>query len=232
MRTAVPRTLRGRRARERARVDDRQPLDPESEPNEPPTAPLEPVDGDRLVRAGLVFYGLMAIAAVVWRTGFYQERIWLAEPLPAHPLGALAATAAGVAVGLAVVALSYVLTERTGWGNELARALAEPLAGLTVPSALLLAVASGLAEEMFFRGALQPRIGWAASSLLFGLIHFVPRRELLPWTGFAVAVGFLLGWLFDATGHLAAPVAAHMVVNGVNLPLLVRRYGGGASSPR
>jgi membrane protease YdiL (CAAX protease family) len=55
-------------------------------------------------------------------------------------------------------------------------------------------------------------------------VHFVPRREFLPWTGFSVAAGFLLGWLFESTGNLVAPIAAHALVNGVNLSLLVRRY--------
>ena len=63
------------------------------------------------------------------------------------------------------------------------------------------------------------------ASLAFGLIHFVPRREMLPWTAFAVVAGFVFGWLFDFSGQLAAPVAAHTVVNGINLPLLIRRYG-------
>jgi membrane protease YdiL (CAAX protease family) len=66
-----------------------------------------------------------------------------------------------------------------------------------------------------------------AASLIFGLVHFIPRRELLPWTGFSVAAGFLLGALFEATGNLAAPVVAHALVNGVNLTLLVRRYSTG-----
>ena len=103
--------------------------------------------------------------------------------------------------------------------------MAEPLRGLGVPDALLLAAASGLAEEMFFRGALQPRVGLVVASALFGVLHFAPRRELLPWTVFAVVMGFVLGWLFAWSGSLLAPVIAHTVINAVNLPLLVRRYG-------
>ena len=63
------------------------------------------------------------------------------------------------------------------------------------------------------------------ASLVFGLAHFVPRREFLPWTGFAVAAGFLLGALFDATGNLVAPIVAHTTVNAVNLRFLSRAYG-------
>ena len=100
------------------------------------------------------------------------------------------------------------------------------MVGISVPNSLLLALASGMAEEMFFRGALQPQVGWLAASLLFGLLHFIPRRDLLPWAGFAVLVGGLFGALFLWTGNLVAPVVAHVLVNAVNLPMLIRKYGG------
>ena len=61
---------------------------------------------------------------------------------------------------------------------------------------------------------------------MFGLAHFAPRRTLWPWTGFALLAGGLLGALFEATGNLAAPVAAHAVINAVNLRLLTRIRGG------
>ena len=103
--------------------------------------------------------------------------------------------------------------------------MARALGPLSVSNAVLLALVSGFAEEVFFRGALQPRVGWLLASLLFGCVHFVPRREFLPWTGFAIGAGLLFGALFVWTGNLLAPVTAHVVVNGVNLPRLVRRYG-------
>ena len=88
-----------------------------------------------------------------------------------------------------------------------------------------LGLASGVAEEAFFRGALQPALGWLLASLIFGLVHFAPRRELLPWTGFALGAGMLLGGLFEWTGNLVAPIVAHVVINAVNLRRLVVRYG-------
>ena len=83
---------------------------------------------------------------------------------------------------------------------------------------------SAVAEEAFFRGALQPQLGLPATSLLFALAHFAPRRDLLPWTAFALAAGFALGALFEATGNLVAPTLAHAVVNAINLWLLSRDY--------
>jgi len=198
---------------------------PESEPS-PPEPPQVVAD---FVRFGLYFYGAMAIAAVVWRIGFYAEPIvYASREAAAEGIDWLPDLGVGAAVGLAIVGISAVLSSKTNWGEALARSLAEQLGQISVPNALLLAFASGLAEEMFFRGALQPRVGWVLASLLFGAIHFAPRRELLPWTGFAIVTGFVLGALFEMTGNLVAPITAHVVVNGINLPMLVRDYGSPA----
>jgi hypothetical protein len=115
------------------------------------------------------------------------------------------------------------LTERTRAGDRLAQSLRAVLGPLSLGECWLLALVSGVAEEAFFRGALQPQVGLLAASLLFGAAHFVPRRELLLWTVFSIAAGLLLGWLFDATGNLVAPVVAHAGINGVNLRHLTRQ---------
>ncbi len=78
-----------------------------------------------------------------------------------------------------------------------------------------------------------PCLLFLAASLLFGLAHFVPRRELLPWTAFTLAAGFGLGALYEVTGNLVAPVVAHFGVNAVNLRLLTRRnFGTPPAAPR
>jgi len=207
--------------------DPFQQRDPEEQPApEEPEGPPPQV----FVRFGLLFYGVMAAAAVVWRIGFYGEPLLYADAGaaaagvdPARDVGL------GLAVGAAVVVLSHVATRGTDWGERLARSLASGIGRLDTSNAVLLAFASGLAEEMFFRGALQPRVGLVAASLLFGLLHFAPRRELAPWTVFAVIVGGVFGWLFEWTGNLVAPVVAHTTINAINLPMLARRYGEGGS---
>jgi membrane protease YdiL (CAAX protease family) len=40
------------------------------------------------------------------------------------------------------------------------------------------------------------------------------------WAGWATLVGLLLGSIFALTGSLAGPVAAHALVNGLNLSYL------------
>jgi hypothetical protein len=175
---------------------------------------------------GLLFYGAMAIVAVLWRVGLYREPIFFSsQAFASGELLWLRDLGIGLGVGAAIVVLSNLVTRFTQWGENLARAMAEALGPLSTPDAILLACASGLAEEMFFRGALQPRVGLVLASLLFGIVHFVPRRDFLPWTGFALCAGFVFGALYDATGNLLAPVVAHAVVNGINLPMLVSQHG-------
>ena len=114
--------------------------------------------------------------------------------------------------------LSRQLTQRTRVGERLAQACAAVLGPLSLGECWLLALVSGVAEEAFFRGALQPQVGLLAASLLFGAAHFVPRRELLRVDARSRSRrALLLGWLFDATGNLLAPVVAHAGINGVNL---------------
>ena len=135
----------------------------------------------RLVRLSLLFYGAMMAAALIWRVGFYGEPIFFfSEEAAAAGLSPLRDGAIGLGVGLLTVALSRLWTEYSAAGDRMGRAMAEALGPLSGPHAVLLALASGLGEELFFRGALQPRVGWAAASLLFGAVHFVPRRDMLP----------------------------------------------------
>jgi membrane protease YdiL (CAAX protease family) len=190
-----------------------------AEPSGPPQPP-------RLLRLALVFYSLLLAGALAigWASG---RSLWFASDDAARRgLDPLRGAGVGLLAGALVVLLSRELTRRTRAGEALARALGRLLGRLSLAECLVLAVLSGVAEEAFFRGALQPLVGLVAASLAFGLVHLVPRRELLPWTGFAVAAGFLLGALFEATGDLVAPIVAHTAVNAVNLRRLSRDYAG------
>jgi len=177
------------------------------------------------VRSALIFYGVMGCAALIWRMATPGQSIVHPSAVAAEQAwGLFPALLAGAGVGLAAVAISEVLTRSTALGEGLADLLGESLAGLRASDAVLLALASGLAEEMLFRGALQPSVGIVWASLIFGACHFLPRKELALWSLYAVVMGFAFGSLYEWTGHLVAPVTAHALVNGINLPRLARRY--------
>lgn len=178
------------------------------------------------MRTALLFYGAMAGVAFVWRQLALSEPLLYTTPDEAAAgVAWLRDLGAGVLAGGVVILISREFTRRFRWGENLARAMAEVLGPLRTGQIAILALVSGIAEEAFFRGALQPRVGLLLASLLFGLAHLVPRADWLPWSAFALVVGLLLGWLFEATGNLVAPVVAHALVNGVNLYFLTRDYG-------
>lgn len=85
-------------------------------------------------------------------------------------------------------------------------------------------VLAPIVEEILFRGiaykALRdrgwPRFALVMSSVLFGLIH-VNLMTFLPLTAFAV----VLALLYERTGTLLAPMAAHAFFNAVNFTLFL-----------
>ncbi len=92
--------------------------------------------------------------------------------------------------------------------------------GLSATEILVLALTSGLAEELFFRGAMQPALGLLGTSLIFGAVHTGPKRVFLWWSAWAFVMGLLFGAIFEATGVLWGPVLAHVLINERNMSFM------------
>lgn len=197
------------------------------EPNEDsqPEQEVVPPSPQGFVRSALFFYGVVGCVALVWRMLASDESILRPDGVAAEDaFGFGPALLIGMGVGGLALGFSEALTRWTALGDGLADLMGESLAGIGVGDAILLALASGLAEEMFFRGALQPEVGLVWASLIFGACHFVPRRELLLWSVFAVVIGAIFGLVYEWTGNLVAPIVAHTLINGVNLPRIAKRH--------
>ncbi|MBI5440567.1 MAG: CPBP family intramembrane metalloprotease [Deltaproteobacteria bacterium] len=128
----------------------------------------------------------------------------------------------GLGGGVLLAGLSQAIAHWTAWGRRLARLLARLVQPLHAGDALLLAFLSGFGEELVFRGIALPYLGLAASALLFGLAHIIPRHGLWPWALWAAVAGTGLGWLGLVTGGLLGPILAHVTVNAFGLILLSR----------
>jgi membrane protease YdiL (CAAX protease family) len=170
----------------------------------------------------LIFYGVLGAAAVAWRLWVDGVLPWRISP-DVEPAPLWLRLGLGLAAGLGLVVASREVSARTRAGRALAEELARLLGPLSTGRALAFALSSGLAEEAFFRGALQPRVGLLLATLLFAAAHYVPRPGLRAWSLFALAAGLLFGALFAWTGDLLAPAVAHAVVNALNLRWLARR---------
>jgi membrane protease YdiL (CAAX protease family) len=175
----------------------------------------------RLYSLAWFFYLLLAATAVVWigtrrnatiggALFFDPSRWWLDVSL-------------GAGAGLLLIALWEAVGRRFQAARRFEGLLRDVLGSIDVTQAVGLALLSGFAEELFFRGAVQGAWGFWIASALFAALHTGRDRGLWVWTVFAALAGLLFGGLVLYTGNLLAPMIAHFVVNAVNLSRLVRR---------
>jgi len=182
--------------------------------------------GARVLPLGALFYAVVAAIGLAW--------MWLrGDPLPGallagYPTGSwtiLWALAAGLGTAVLVVLLSDVVLDRFSWTDLLRRDVLEIFAPLTPAKALLLAVMSGVAEELLFRGALLPAVGLVWSAVLFGLLHGFPDPRFAGWALFAFLMGLVFGGLSQWSQGLLAPMVCHVAINAIQLLRLARQRG-------
>ncbi len=184
---------------------------------EPPPGPGGGFRPGWLYRLAWIFYLLLAVAGALWigmRAGsippelFVRPSVWWQD--------------AGLGAGAAALLLAgwELLRRRAPAARRLERDLAELLGGLDRVQVAALALLSGFAEELFFRGAVQSAWGWLPATLLFAVLHGGPGPAYRLWGLFALAAGAALGGLMEWRGALLAPVTAHVLVNWINLSRL------------
>jgi hypothetical protein len=174
-----------------------------------------------LFRFGAGFYLLVAIGGLVWigaRHGKIPLRLFVDPERWPLDLGL------GVVLGLLLLAAWQGLRRRLAVARELEGHLASLVGSLSRSEAAGLSLLSGLAEELLFRGAIQPAWGFWPATLLFALLHTGRERALWLWTASAFVAGAVLGLAFAWTANLTAPVAAHTVVNAVQLSRLAGKH--------
>jgi membrane protease YdiL (CAAX protease family) len=173
------------------------------------------VPPETLIRLAAVFYGAMVVAGLVWGALAGQPVLWAAGPPPGLAslgLGLLS----GVAFALVVVVATRLLA-RVGWMEALLDWFRATIGPLSWSDAAWLAGMSAVGEEVFFRGAMQPQLGLIPTTVIFALVHYPGDRRLWSWTVFAAVVGLALGASVERFGHLAPAVAAHFLINLLNL---------------
>lgn len=133
----------------------------------------------------------------------------------------LAGPVIGMGAGLGVVVLTRVSTRRFRWARDLHTVFRDMLGPLTGREILILAMASAIGEEVLFRGALLPWMGLWLQTIVFALVHVGRGKVFVPWTISAFVIGLGLSALAVWTGNLGAPIAAHFVINFLNLRHIV-----------
>lgn len=163
----------------------------------------------------MTLYLALAAAGLVWSTLRGHPNVWRIEGR-ADP-DVFIGLVTGLLIGLGFVFASRLAVHRFEWARALHRDLRALLGPLPDSEILVLALASSIGEEIFFRGALMPSIGLFGSSLVFALLHVGPKPRFLPWTISSFVAGLLFGQLFLWSGDLTGAVVAHFTVNFLNL---------------
>lgn len=177
----------------------------------------------RILRLEATLAGALIAVTVVW-SSLRELPVWQD----------LQASASDVAVGLGLTTAlclslpfftsswasrTLLLRDMKGVWDEVLTPFGK---SLTLREITILAVLSGLSEELFFRGVLQAEVGILGASLLFGLLHPLNLSYVL-W---ATAVGGMFGLLYQATGSLLPPILCHGGYNFAALLYLRYWYDG------
>ena len=165
-------------------------------------------------------YGFLAAAAWIWLMvgakidplTLFQSSNWVRD------IG-IGLVGAGVMVGASVL-----LTRQLPAARELEKEFGWILGEQRPVEIVYLALLSGVAEELLFRGALHEFIGPILATALFAAVHWPVNWSFRLWPVFALLAGALLAGERIWTNSLVAPVVTHVAVNAVNLFRIARRY--------
>jgi membrane protease YdiL (CAAX protease family) len=157
-------------------------------------------------------------------------RIWRTGPEATERLGIRMPDLRTIGIGLAFVVpvmimnmIGGILTQifQPGITDDLDKTLDSMTQGIQNPAgALLIGLTAGIGEELFFRGALQPRFGIVLTAFAFALMH---QQYELTWVLLGMfGIGILLGIERQRYGTVAAIVThAAMNIIAVTIQILV-----------
>jgi membrane protease YdiL (CAAX protease family) len=190
--------------------------------DESPDPSPDTLSGSQFYRVAWVFYLVRALGGALWVGGREGRAIPLA--LFVDPSGWWVDLGLGLGAGALLLALWQLGLRLVPSASSLESKLGELLRGVETPEVVALALLSGFAEELFFRGAVQGAWGWPLATLLFALLHVSPGTAFRSWTAFAAIAGLLFAGLMEWRQNLLAAVVAHALVNAINLARLTRQH--------
>lgn len=178
-----------------------------------------------VVSQAMMFLVSLVVAAVAFRNGLRRGlglslRHWLFDTGRAV-MGYLIA----MPLVLGTLAVSRLLIPED---YQRQHALLELLPTLSTQWKLVLilsaVVLAPLSEEVFFRGILQttfrrytnrPWVSIACASVLFGAVHAAFLQDVPA----LIVLGIVLGYNYERTGRLIAPILIHAIFNGVMIAM-------------
>ncbi len=147
--------------------------------------------------------------------------LWCQRPWREMALGLLAGVFAwgGVLLAVVMVAALAMAFGQDAWVTEPPSEIIVWMVELGVGTRLLISLSAGVAEELFFRGYLQPRLGIWASTAFFVAAHAGYGRPfmLLGVTLLSLLYGLLSRW----RGNVWAAISAHFLFDALQLLVVI-----------
>ncbi|MGV0793460.1 CPBP family intramembrane glutamic endopeptidase [Mycolicibacterium sp. XJ1819] len=160
------------------------------------------------------FYWLTLLLAAVWAVGALVSgplHLGCVRFRGRNQRPVITGTAVGLALGGAFVVGGLIAREIPGVREYVTRVLEFADYGPLL-LVVFITVINGLAEEMFFRGALYTALGGAYPLLVSTVLYVVATSVTTgnPMLGFAaVVLGLVCAWERRATGGVLAPMLTH-----------------------
>jgi len=178
----------------------------------------------------IVMEALLLLVATIW--------CWIAkiDLLPVLSLHNPAVLLVGVGVGLVMAAFSFALSALgkrfrhkfpffASFEEFIQETLAPIFSEVNPLDILLIALASGFCEEVFFRGVLQSQFGLVIASIVFGLFHVTGQKKHLFYVVWAALAGAMLGSLLMIFNSLWVPIIAHIINNWLSITMIRYEIG-------
>jgi membrane protease YdiL (CAAX protease family) len=149
------------------------------------------IRGKFLAGIGVGLTAFLVVQPFLWLVTVLEERAARSGRIPEIPIQQI---------------LQVILQTRSGWVLALA--------------AIVAVVVAPISEELLFRGFLQPALGrWTGRwmAIVLGAAFFAVAHMDLYAVPALLVLGIALGYVYDRTRSLAAPVALHMAFNGMTL---------------
>lgn len=169
--------------------------------------------------------GIVVMAAYTFNTGIFRGLGLSGRHCFFDSIRAVAAYLMVFPVCFLLLAVSAWITEQIAPGFEKIHTVLKPLSTAGAGWVAIILISSVLVtpiyEELFFRGLLQslfrrylgPWPSIVLASLLFGLAHFPLPHTIAP----LVALGIALGYNYERSGRLWAPIVIHALFNLVSV---------------
>lgn len=157
---------------------------------------------------GLLAIALAGVGAGVRRDARQTlERLGLRALQPVDLLAVVLGVAACLAVNAGLEGLERGMFPL--WYAKDQAVVQQMAGGLSVAAVVLLGLSAGVGEEVFVRGALQPRLGLLLSNLLFAVAH-------VQYSWFGIGTVAVIGLVLGLVRHWRSTTAAilvHMIYN-------------------